>query len=689
MRARDGGTSQTRDLAIGRRQQLQAAACGGASAGRRNWLSELLPLAITLGLVWLKLVYASAFLRSGEWSNTASSGQGMPPSGNMLGIVVAYAQIATGTMACLLLIGGLLLLLSRGWRLLGLVGLNVGLTALAVANLLHTRFYGDVLSAGSFTTPRMVKDIMPSIVDLARTLDPVYGIDLLAAVVIVPAFLWKTRRLGGLPRSRRAQLAGGLMLAGLLLALPTLNSRWQRSDTVFSPTSPRIEAAAVVGLLPYHVLEIVTPRTTAAEPPAVQVERVRRFLAQERLRKGQPSPLFGLARGANVMVISMESLQTFPMGLIVDGQPIMPNLTAFARESLSFPNYHEQTYLGTTSDAQFGVLQSLHPRPVGFMAMDYATNTFRALPSVLTERGYETFSAVAAPGDFWNAEKLNPRYGFHSSFYEDTFDPNDFLGAWLSDDQFFSQMVPRLEGRPEPFFAYMQTSSHHHPYKLPHHYQHLQLGRYQGTLLGDYLQSAHLFDRAFGQFVERLRGSGMLDRTMIVLYGDHQGFLGDPHELGELLGRPQWCEYDRFSVRKRTPLVIRLPGGAHAGERPVVGGHLDVAPTVLSLLGIDIDDGDYEVMLGRDLTRERPSLVVFRDGGFADDTHYYIQRFGTEDGPVCLEIATGRPVDCTTLEDQRRAARERLEISDLIVQGDLIPRLLENRRQAQGGREEP
>ena len=49
----------------------------------------------------------------------------------------------------------------------------------------------------------------------------------------------------------------------------------------------------------------------------------------------------------------------------------------------------------------------------------------------------------------------------------------------------------------------------------------------------------------------------------------------------------------------------------------IIGGHLDVAPTILSLLGIE-DNGS--VMLGQDLTAERPSLVVFRDGSFADDT---------------------------------------------------------------------
>lgn len=611
-------------------------------------------------------------MRSEWWSNTASIAQWLRPSRDLLAIITMYPQIASGTLAALLLACAPLMLAPRGWRLLGLLGLNVGLTALAVADLLHTRFYGDVLSTGSFTTPRMVKDIMPSILDIARTLDPIYGIDLALALVIVPAFLWQTRRSPGLPFPTRARVAGGLLTVGILAAAPTLNTRWQQADALFSPASPRIEAAAVVGLLPYHVLELVAPRGSSSTPPTAKLERVRSYLAAERERQGPPSPLFGVARGANVLLMSAESLQSFPIGMVIDGQPVMPNLAAFARESLSFTNYHEQTYLGTTSDAQFTVLQGLHPQPVGFVAMDYADNTFRALPGVLAEQGYQTFAAVAAPGDFWNADRLNPRYGFQRSYFEGEFELSEYLQAWLADDAFFSQMSPRLESSQQPFMAYLLSSSNHHPFELPHQYQTLRLGALQGTLLGDYLQSAHLFDRAFGGFIERLRADGLLDKTVFVLYGDHQGFLGDPPALGELLGRPAWSEYDRFSVRKRVPLIVRLPGGAHAGQRTVIGGHLDVAPTILSLLGVDDRSG---VMLGRDLTREQPSLVVFRDGSFADDTHYYIQRFGAGSGPACYVIASGQSIDCAQLERQRQAARERLEISDLVVQGDLIPAL--------------
>jgi hypothetical protein len=78
-------------------------------------------------------------------------------------------------------------------------------------------------------------------------------------------------------------------------------------------------------------------------------------------------------------------------------------------------------------------------------------------------------------------------------------------------------------------------------------------------------------------------------------------------------------------------------------------------------------------MLGRDLTRQSEPMVVFRDGSFADGSHYFVNRFGPISASSCYEARTGQSLPCEPLDAQRRAARQRLEISDLILQGDLIP----------------
>jgi lipoteichoic acid synthase len=222
--------------------------------------------------------------------------------------------------------------------------------------------------------------------------------------------------------------------------------------------------------------------------------------------------------------------------------------------------------------------------------------------------------------------------------------------------------------------AFMLTASNHHPYRLPATHRELALGAREGTLLGDYLQSVRYFDRAFGAFMDRLRAAGLLETSVVVVYGDHHGFLGDPPDLAELLGFPATDEYQTLHARKRLPLLIRLPKGAHAGVKNAFGGHLDIAPTVLALLGIRDESG---LMLGQDLTNGRGSLVVFRDGSFTDGTTWYAHRVGVAAG-TCYAVNTRRRIVCTGIEERRREALKRLEVSDLVIRGNLIQGLLKS-----------
>jgi phosphoglycerol transferase MdoB-like AlkP superfamily enzyme len=268
--------------------------------------------------------------------------------------------------------------------------------------------------------------------------------------------------------------------------------------------------------------------------------------------------------------------------------------------------------------------------------------------------------------------RMHARFGFRKFYYEDRYPAGERIGPWLADGEFFGETVRILATQPEPFMAFMLSASNHHPYQLPERHKRLRLGAVEGTVLGDYLHTVHYFDAAFGAFVTGLRRTGVLDRTLMLVYGDHQGFLGDPPALAEMLGYSPGDRYRRLATRKKVPLLIRLPRGEFAGVRPVTGGHVDVAPTLLSLLGVDADSS---VMLGQDLTRGRDAVVVFRDGSFVDGTHHLTRQVGGIGRFVCYEVKTGRAVDCAPLKERHRTAVERLEVSDTIIRGDLIPDL--------------
>ena len=124
-----------------------------------------------------------------------------------------------------------------------------------------------------------------------------------------------------------------------------------------------------------------------------------------------------MARGLNVILISAESLEGFTLDMSINGAPLMLIFAAFARDSLTFNEFYDQTHLGTTSDAEFITLNLLLPLSAGTVATRFPSNTFRALPSVLHEAGYATLSACGEPPAFWNMWNIYVRYGFERSWF--------------------------------------------------------------------------------------------------------------------------------------------------------------------------------------------------------------------------------------------------------------------------------
>ena len=82
-------------------------------------------------------------------------------------------------------------------------------------------------------------------------------------------------------------------------------------------------------------------------------------------------------------------------------------------------------------------------------------------------------------------------------------------------------------------------------------------------------------------------------------------------------------------------------------ESNTIGGLIDVAPTVLNILGVDISD---KFFLGRDLVNSHNSFIIFRDGSY-----------------ICRDNS----VDKTYAQNQ-------LRISDLILEKDMVA-LIKNR----------
>lgn len=630
---------------------------------------EIGPFLIIGAFILIKLMLISVLLPAAIWGEERSLAE---LTASFLNIITEKPQIILATASILILLFALLMLIfnhHRRFQILILV--NLVLTTIGLADLVHVRFFDDVLSISRFDQNIPLRTLVPNIVKNLFITDALFYVDIIIALLIYPFY-----RSFGSPRPfqfrQRLRISAAMIVIGLLLIVPTF--RQVRNDTreFYSYSSLHIEVASAMGILPYHVGDMIIS-LTANGPVIGDKERrqVQNFLtAYKKSRNPDLSTLRGIARGKNVIIISAESLHAFPIGLVVEGQAVTPRLTAFAGESLQYVNFFDQTHLGTTSDAEFLALQSLFPLPTGALATKFHKNSFRGLPKILAENGYTTVSMCGAKGYFWHMDEIHPRLGFQKSYFKDDYQASELISGWIPDREFFDQSAAKLAELEEPFMAYLLTSSNHHPFRLPDKYRKLKLGRLEGTIVGDYLHSVHYLDAQFGLFFDRLRAAGQLEKSLIVIYGDHHGFLGKSPELAGLLGLSKDEEILYSVHQKRIPLLIRVPRREASGIRKTTGGQIDISPTVLGLLGIE---DERSVMLGADLNAKPDNMVVFRDGSFIKRTNYFIHRAGTVSDNRCYRLTTGREIDCTALRPWYEAARERLKISDLIIHGDLIP----------------
>jgi len=273
---------------------------------------------------------------------------------------------------------------------------------------------------------------------------------------------------------------------------------------------------------------------------------------------------------------------------------------------------------------------------------------------------------------------MHLRFGFQQSFFRETYQIGEEVGEGMADADFFHQTLPRLRAANKPFMAFLMTLSTHHPFGIPPHLAKLRLGDLEGTNLGKYLQTLHYFDSALDALLQELEVAGLLDTTVIAIYGDHREYSLEPEVLERVLtrnagfpARSPGFDARYWSDGNRLPFIVHLPHDRGAGRRFVTGGHLDIAPTLLNLLGIE---GHGMTALGHDLTREEDMLVVFRNGAFILGDTACVPA-GTVDAVArCGSVTTGESFAVDSFSPLFAAARERLKISDIILRGDLISR---------------
>ncbi|MEO2204300.1 LTA synthase family protein [Paenibacillus pabuli] len=619
-------------------------------------------------------------------------------------------NITMGLLDKVIAIGSLLLLsfwtwwLPRRGMVLSLVVLNLLLTALIYADMVYYRYFQDFLTIPVLMQARQVDALGDSIATLIHASDLWFFADWLAIIPYGAILLFSRRNrfsrtsttINGLrsysdhrgkKRGMRRFTAGSIaFVLGLCLAVGPIyfySKTWAKG--LFDNNWWNVSMYNVTGLLAFHGYDLYNYAKdhigSGPEADPADVEKAKSFFADRQSNASSENAIFGKYKDSNLIIVQGEAFMNFMIGHSIGGQEITPHFNELMKESQYYSHFYHQTGQGRTSDADFGANISLHPLPVGSAFVRYADHAYDSLPSILKDNGYSTNVFHAYESGFWNRYTMYQNMNYDKFYSKNDFEQDDPLGWSLSDESFFRQSVQKMDSEvTKPFYSFLITLSSHHPYALPKDRQQLDVGEFEGTMFGDYLQSVHYVDSALGSMVEDLKNRGLWDKTIFMFYGDHDNSIKEQAQYEQFLGR-SLNELDMEQIMNEVPLLVHLPDGSEAGTIDQPAGQLDITPSVLHLLGIT-DESYYH--MGNDIYDGSARTVVLRSGAFTDGSVFYIP---SDDyiyaNGSCYDLSTRNKIDINACNSGHDEASKRLHVSDTVITYDLIRRFHEENNNAE------
>ena len=413
----------------------------------------------------------------------------------------------------------------------------------------------------------------------------------------------------------------------------------------------------------------------------------------------------------NVIVIHAESIQNYLLTTKINDVEITPNLKRLADEGMYFSNFYSQESVGTSSDTEFTFSTSLLPASSGTVFVSYYDRYYPSIQKLFKDDGYYVFSMHANKGNYWNREAMHKSLGYDTFYYYDKdYKLDDMIGLGLSDKSFFrqsSELIKKISDKNDKFYGLMIMLTNHTPFDgvldqtdLDLTYKYVKkdeetseekevINNYlKDTTLGKYFTTAHYADEAIGEFISELDEKGILEDTVIVIYGDHDAkikrseydyyFNYNPETDSKRDKEdPEYHEFTKYDyeLNRRVPFIIwtkdeKLKNKINK-EIKTVTGMYDVLPTLSNMMGVK----NSEYALGHDVFSNEEHFVVFPNSNWITDKMYYDSQNGEA---ITLDVNDAITPDY--IEKYTKIAETQIAVSNDIIVHDLIKKTKESEK---------
>lgn len=368
----------------------------------------------------------------------------------------------------------------------------------------------------------------------------------------------------------------------------------------------------------------------------------------------------GMFEGKNVIVIMMESTNE-----IIINKDLYPNFYKLYTEGISFKNNYSPRNSCATGNNEFSGMTGLYTIQNNCTANIFSSNTyFTSIFNIFKNAGYSATSMHDYTEAYYVRNIIHKNLG--SDAYYNANDLNikyyNEYKNWASDEDFMNAAmdVTLNNDNDKPFMLWLTTVSAHQPYKLSSIEGDKYLSITENTdysmELRRYMSKLKTFDNSLGILLDRLKTSGKLDDTVIVLYGDHYPYGLKNKDISSVLN----YDLEDYEI-ERTPMVI-YNSTIKSEVIEKYSSYINLTPTLANLFNLDYDPRYY---MGTDVfSDDYLNVVAFADGSWKNSDVYYNASSGTIKYYNSNEYTTDELIKVNNI------ITNRMKVSELIIRNN-------------------
>ena len=333
----------------------------------------------------------------------------------------------------------------------------------------------------------------------------------------------------------------------------------------------------------------------------------------------------GYFEGYNLIYICAEGFWEYAVN-----EKVTPILYEMKNNGIILTNYYN-SFLNTTTNGEFAFATSLWPdvsrsamsgTDVGSFPQSARNYMPYGIADFFTDNGIETYGFHNYYGSYYRRNISWPNIGItNCKFMEDM----KFSSHWPSSDLEMMEQSVDYYVNNDQFFAYYMTFSGHGPYNSSNYMANKNIDEVKERLGSDadkyndealrYFACNLEFEKGMEYLYEKLMDAEVLDKTVIVITGDHY-----PYYLDDA-GRESLCQKEISEMDQYHSCCIIYNS---AIKEPIINDtyccNVDIEPTILNLFNLPYDS---RLLFGKDVFSDSQHNAILYNKSFINDKVEY------------------------------------------------------------------